>query len=102
LPHPAGVTFHGTAGPGLTVFSIGLCCDARGLAEGPVETGPRLGAGVTLGGHATVIGPVTIGDGVTVAYNCAVLTDVPSGRLVVSNANRMRVERADIGEEARA
>jgi serine O-acetyltransferase len=99
LPHPAGVTFHGRAGTGLTVFSIALCCAESGLADGPVELGPLLGANVTLGGHATVVGPVAIGDWVTIAYNVAVCAhqtrDVPADRLVVSEANRMRVEPAE-------
>lgn len=91
LPHPAGVTFHGRAGPGLTVFSIALCCPASGFAEGPLELGPTLGANVTLGGHATVLGPVRVGEGVVIGYNCAVMRDVPPNRIVLSAANRMRV-----------
>jgi len=104
LPHPAGVTFHGRAGRGLTIFSIGLCCTESGLPDGPLELGPHLGDHVTIGGHATIVGPVRIGSGVTIAYNCAVsaerISELPARRLVVSGANRTRIEPPERYEPA--
>jgi serine O-acetyltransferase len=43
---------------------------------------PKLGHRVTLGAHACVIGPVTIGDDVFVGAQVLVTRDVPSGSLV--------------------
>jgi serine O-acetyltransferase len=39
--------------------------------------------GVLVGAGATILGPVTIGDGAKVAAMSVVLTDVPAGALAV-------------------
>jgi serine O-acetyltransferase len=44
--------------------------------------GPTLGAGVTVGDGAKVIGPVTIGDGARLEANAVVVDDVAPGRAV--------------------
>jgi serine acetyltransferase len=89
LPHPAGVTFHGRAGRGLTLYSMACCCPLPHKWDGPVEAGPSLGANVTLAGHAVVQGSAAIGDGTTVGYGIELDHDAPAGVLVSSQ--RMRV-----------
>ena len=95
FPHPAGVSFHCRAGRGLTIYSMASCCTDSGFNDGPLELGPTLGDNVTLGGHATIVGPVCIGSGVTVAFNTVVSAsdaiEIPNGKLVFSAANHMRV-----------
>ena len=44
---------------------------------------PVLSKGVLVGAGATILGPVTIGDGAKVAAMSVVLTDVPAGALAV-------------------
>ncbi len=90
LPHPAGVTFSGTAGRDLTLYSLAVCLPWPAAACG----GPRLGDRVTLGAHAAVMGPVSIGDDVKIAYSLRVARDVPPSVMVVSSALRMAVRAA--------
>lgn len=95
LPHPMAVSFHGRAGRGLTLFSLGICCPRAPLLAGPVELGPTLGDRVTIGAHSVVIGPVTVGDDTKVAFSVGVNEDTPAGVLVVSRANRTVFWEAD-------
>ena len=44
---------------------------------------PTLGNGVLVGAGAAILGPVTIGDGATVAALSVVLTDIPAGALAL-------------------
>ena len=55
-------------------------------ATGKVRDGrrhPAVGAGVTLGSGASVLGPITVGDGATVGANACVTKDVEAGATVV-------------------
>lgn len=93
LPHPPGVTFHGRAGRGLTLFSTGICCASHPLPDGPVELGPYLGDRVTIGGHAVVIGPVRIGHDCIVSFSVCLDRDAPAGVTVVSRSSRTRIAK---------
>jgi serine O-acetyltransferase len=44
---------------------------------------PVVGNRVTVGTGASILGPVTIGDGATIGANAVVLTDIPAGALAV-------------------
>jgi serine O-acetyltransferase len=44
---------------------------------------PRIGNDVFIGAGATILGPVTIGDGASVGANSLVLTDVPAGAFAI-------------------
>jgi serine O-acetyltransferase len=93
LPHPVGVTFHGTAGRGLTLYSMAVCCPtAGGLAYG-LEAAPRLGDRVSVGGHAAIVGPVVIGDDTRIAFNLGLDRDVSSRMLVLSDTTRVRTHK---------
>jgi len=86
LSHPTGVTFHGRAGRELTLFSLAVCCATEPRFGAPVETGPLLGDRVTIGAHAVLIGPVTVGDDTRLALGAWVNRDTPARVIVVSNA----------------
>jgi serine O-acetyltransferase len=79
MPHLAGTMFCGTAGRRLTLYANGLCAPvsaAIGPAGGRAHA-PLLGDDVTIGGHAAVIGPVTIGSRVRVATKLQATSPVP-------------------------
>lgn len=84
IPHPAGVTFWGSAGSGLTLYSLAVCCPKQPGVEGPVALGPRLGNRVSVGAHAVLLGPITVGDDTRIAHSQRIDTDVPAGCIVVS------------------
>jgi serine O-acetyltransferase len=86
LSHPPGVTFHGRAGRGLTLFSLAVCCPEGPRFGGPVETGPRIGDRVTIGAHAVLIGSVTVGDDTRLSLGAWVNRDTPARVNVISNA----------------
>jgi serine acetyltransferase len=86
LSHPPGVTFHGRAGRGLTLFSLAVCCAEEPRFGEPVETGPRIGDRVTIGAHAVLIGPVMVGDDTRLSLGAWVNRDTPARVNVISNA----------------
>ena len=99
LPHPAGVTFHGRAGRGLTLYARCVCVPREPLIDSPVETGPAFGDRVTVGGHAVVVGPIAVGDDTLVAPGAHLLRDAPKGVLVVTHAMRHGVHVPRGGSE---
>ena len=44
---------------------------------------PRVGNRVFIGAHATLLGPIAVGDGARIAANSLVVTDVPAGALAI-------------------
>ncbi len=90
LAHPAGVTFHGSAGRGLTLYSLAVCCPDSSL-NGAMASAPKLGDNVALGAHAVVIGSFCIGDGTRIAQAVRLASDAPAGVLVVSSSVRPRI-----------
>lgn len=101
LPHPPGLTFHGSAGSGLTLFSTCVCCPAGPIADGPLELAPRLGDEVMVGGHAVLIGPIRVGDRVRISFSARVGEDVPPDVAVISRAVRNRIVARDpVSEDA--
>jgi serine O-acetyltransferase len=91
LPHPSGVTFHGRAGSGLTLYSLAVCCPREPVLDIPVAMGPNLGERVTVGAHAVVMGPINLGDDSKVAFTVWIDHDVPPGGLVVSAVLRPKM-----------
>jgi serine O-acetyltransferase len=88
LSHPAGVTFHGQAGRGLTLFSLAVCCSREDCWQGSIDTGPQLADNVTVGAHAVLLGPITVGESTKIAFCICLERDSPSGVLVVSKTIR--------------
>lgn len=93
LPHPPGTVFCGSAGRGLTVYSIVTCGPC---ADGPwrVEQGPVLGDNITIGAHSVIQGPVRVGDGTRIGFAVVLNRDAPSGALVISRAMRAAIQPA--------
>jgi serine acetyltransferase len=87
LPHPAGVTFRGNAGSGVTIYSLAVCCEETNT-ERAGKRGPELGDGVTIGAHAVVLGEVKVGSGASVFYSIALERDAPETAVVSSRALR--------------
>jgi serine O-acetyltransferase len=82
LPHPAAVTFYGTAGRGLTLYSLAVCvpeCQTAGERGCP----PHLGDRVTIAAHAYVAGPVRVGSDTKISFLARITRDIPAGSLVV-------------------
>ena len=53
------------------------------------EAGPVLGAGVWVGAHARIYGPVSVGNGATIGAGAVVTEDVPARCLVLGNPGRI-------------
>src|SRR4051812_14739698 len=80
IVHPGMVVIHPNAVFGdncgvMHGITVGENMDAVGV--------PRFGNDVFIGAHATVIGPITIGDGARIAANSLVCCDVPGGALAM-------------------
>ncbi len=88
LPHPAGVTFHGAAGAWLTLYSLAVCCSWENSLDGPAESGPRLGDRVAVGAHAVLLGPISVGDDVKIAFSVRLDRDSPSNCMVICRSLR--------------
>lgn len=84
LPHPGGVVL-GSASIGEDVIIYqNVTLGARSFDPGyTLSRRPTIGSRVVLGSGAVVLGPVTVGDGATVAANSLVLSDVPPGCTVI-------------------
>jgi serine O-acetyltransferase len=96
LPHPAGVSFCGRAGSGLTLYSLAVCGPFETSLGGPLDAAPVLGDRVTVGGRAVVLGPVRLGNDVRMLA-VRVADDVPDGCLVMCRVVRtVRTAREDL------
>jgi serine O-acetyltransferase len=73
--------------------TIGAHCSiAQQTKIGPLAPGgegPTIGSRVWIGAHAQVRGPITIGDGATIAAGAHVFRDVPDRALVAGNPARV-------------
>ncbi len=80
LPHPNGVVI-GSAeiGDRVTLFQHVTLGARRFEGKYDLSLRPRLGNDVTVGASATILGPISIGDGAVIAANSLVLADVPQG-----------------------
>lgn len=91
MPHPAGLTFCGTAGRNLTMYALSVCCPTDISLDAAAANGPQLGNDVTVGGHAVVVGNVVIGDDTKIAPGIRVGRDTPAGMIVVSRLFRPKM-----------
>lgn len=87
LPHPPGVAFGGRAGSNLTLYSLAICWPLE--LRHAFETGPRLGDRITIGAHALILGPITVGSDSKVAYSVRLDSDAAPQSLVVSRSLRL-------------
>lgn len=81
IEHIGGIVISGDA-------SFGDDCTLRngvtvGLRHKGVRGSPQIGNRVDIGTGAKLLGPITIGDDVSIGANAVVLTDVPAGHIAV-------------------
>jgi serine O-acetyltransferase len=69
-------------------FTIAPGASIAGKVAGQVE-GAQIGNNVFLGSGARIIGPVRIGNDVTIGANAVVLEDLPDGAVAVGNPARI-------------
>ena len=77
LYHPFGVVINGKAVIGENV-EIGA-----GVVIGQAKGTPVIGNNVSISAHATVIGPITVGDNAVIGAGAIVVEDVPENAIVV-------------------
>jgi serine O-acetyltransferase len=90
MSHPAGVVFHGSAGAGLTLFGMAVCCGLEDALDAGLDAVPALGDQVTLGAHAVVLGPITLGSRTQVSPFACVAKDVSEDTIVAARVMRVR------------
>lgn len=99
LPHPAGVTFCGTAGEGLTLYALAVCCGDETTLDAPLAVAPRFGDNVTVGGHAVVIGAITVGHNTNVAFGVRLDCHAPENVIVASKIIRSTIRSRNDASE---
>jgi serine O-acetyltransferase len=93
--HPDGVRIHNKAVIGDRVGILHGVNITQNMFPGHV---PVIGNDVFIGAKATVIGKIKIGDGVRIAANTLVITNIPPGVTAIGvPAKILRVPRADHG-----
>lgn len=97
IEHVGGIVVSGDA-------SFGDDCIIRngvtvGLRYRQQRGSPQIGNRVDIGAGAKLLGPIRIGDDVTIGANAVVLTDVPDGCVAVGVPARVIVRRSvQVGE----
>jgi len=82
IEHQHGIVVHGNAVLGDDcILRQGVTVGNRSMMR-PLEA-PRLGARVSVGAGAKILGDVEVGDGAQVGANAVVLSDVPAGGIAV-------------------
>lgn len=100
IRHPMGIYIGKTTeiGSGCKVYpffvSIASIKDDKELIRNHVRRHPKFGDDCLLGSKATVVGPIIIGDDVTIGAGAIVTKDVPS-HSVVKGVNQIRPKRPD-------
>lgn len=84
LSHPAGVVFEGRAGKNLTIFSYAVCMVGK-TANGFDSAIPTIGDSVTLGGHAVLIGDISLGDSAQISPGAVVYSNIPENTILASH-----------------
>ncbi len=74
IPHAASIRVQPFTKLGANCTILHGCT----IGSGPLDGSARIGDDVFLSCHSTIIGPITIGDGATVAANTLVISNVPA------------------------
>jgi serine O-acetyltransferase len=77
--HTVGIVIGGNARIGDRVVFLG----SNTIGNNKNSGYPQIGNDVVIGAGARILGPVTIGDGASIAANAVVLCDVPAGAVAV-------------------
>lgn len=82
IDHGMGVVIGETAEVGADVVMFhGVTLGGRSMNKG--KRHPTIGNNVIIGAQATLLGPITVGDGARIGAGAVVLTDVPAGAAAV-------------------
>ncbi len=102
VPHLGGTLFRGHAGSNLTLYANSLCGPLNAAVDDPrtLEVAPILGDHVTISGHSSILGPVTIGDHVRLAAKVQAMRDLPEQVDVFSPMARFTTGRDDASAPA--
>lgn len=89
LVHGVGVVigWDVEAGPGLLVYQNATLGGRGRVVDG--RWCPSLGRNVTVGAGAVVLGPIHVGDDVSIGANSVVIESVPDGARVAGNPGRI-------------
>ena len=81
IPHTGSVLIEGHAGTDLKIYSGGTIYGSKD----PVfkDTVPCIGNNVIIGAQACLVGPITIGDNVTIGFNSIVYENIASNQSVM-------------------
>lgn len=85
FPHPVGVVIGDQVriGPGCEIYQH-VTIGQKAITPGQkAQDYPTIGARVTIGAGAVVLGAITVGDGAVIGANAVVTRDVPAGAVVV-------------------
>jgi serine acetyltransferase len=79
IQHGSQVRIIGNAKIGADCALSHICT----IGAGPTPGVPQIGDHVYVSPHVCILGPVSIGDGVTIAANSLVITNVPAGNTAI-------------------
>jgi bifunctional UDP-N-acetylglucosamine pyrophosphorylase/glucosamine-1-phosphate N-acetyltransferase len=74
-----------TVGPGVNIGAGTITCNYDGVEKHPT----RIEAGAFVGSDATLVAPITIGEGAYVAAGSAITEDVPPFALALGRARQV-------------
>ena len=76
-------------GPGTNVGAGTITCNYDGVKKHPTI----IGEGVFIGSNTALVAPVTVGAGAYVGAGSTITQDVPPGKLAISRARQVNLER---------
>ena len=77
-----------TIGPGVNIGAGTITCNYDGVNKHPT----RIEAGAFVGSDTTLVAPVTIGEGATIAAGSVISKDAPAGELTVARARQVTLD----------
>lgn len=82
-------------GPGTNVGAGTITCNYDGVKKHPTI----IGEGVFIGSNTALVAPVTVGAGAYVGAGSTITQDVPPGKLAISRARQVNLERRPGGKK---
>ena len=91
------LTYLGDAdvGPGTNVGAGTITCNYDGVKKHPTI----IGEGAFIGSNTALVAPVTVGAGAYVGAGSTITQDVPPGKLAISRARQVNLERGSSGKK---
>ncbi|MGA8571540.1 MAG: bifunctional UDP-N-acetylglucosamine diphosphorylase/glucosamine-1-phosphate N-acetyltransferase GlmU [Desulfobaccales bacterium] len=91
------LTYLGDAdiGPGTNVGAGTITCNYDGVKKHPTT----IGEGVFIGSNTALVAPVSVGAGAYVGAGSTITQDVPPGKLAISRARQVNLERRPGGKK---